>query len=248
MNVSEVSFIIKQPPGRTLSFVFKPLELKNVGSTRHPGFQSPPGLWNIISRESRTKPLFVTGILVGGQIQVVCFQTLPLSNNLSVVSESTSENFRSKSIICLLVEGQKHIWRKNHPNPSPVGSMRLAFSATLTVETNTNTSVGKETGRMDAIGKVCGVCLRGTNGSCNQCPLYRRSRQKENSFLSPLNGWRWANPLKWTFQFQANPAKWFSVEDVSSCAPSFPPTCSHSQTLKHQAMTSDSRSPKIQSP
>lgn len=134
-------------------------------------------------------------------------KTLPLSNNLSVVSESTSENFRSKSIICLLVEGQKHIWRNDHPNPSPVGSMRLTFSATLTVETNTNTSVGKETGRMDAIGKVCGECLRGTNGSCNQCPLYRRSWQKENSFLSPLNGWRWANPLKWTFQFQANPAK-----------------------------------------
>ncbi len=35
-------------------------------STPHPGFQSPPGLWTIFSRESQPKPSFVTGILGGG--------------------------------------------------------------------------------------------------------------------------------------------------------------------------------------
>ena len=35
-------------------------------STPHPGCQSPPGLWTIFSRESRTKPSFATGILGGG--------------------------------------------------------------------------------------------------------------------------------------------------------------------------------------
>ncbi len=31
-----------------------------VGTTPHPGCQSPPGLWTIFSRESRNKPSFVT--------------------------------------------------------------------------------------------------------------------------------------------------------------------------------------------
>ncbi len=37
-----------------------------LGTTPHPGFQSPPGLWHFVGRESRTKPLFATGILGGG--------------------------------------------------------------------------------------------------------------------------------------------------------------------------------------